>query len=142
MKGLDTPSGRKRDKSEVSRAIEMFSKMPKQEKDQELEDELAQLKLGKTPPDWAQELFGHVKTLTRILHSRLYSKVSSVVSQCATNTIIISQLQETNSHLQARVENRKIKRDIVTPGGGEADNELMRHHGKPENKFKYMFNIS
>ena len=100
MGGLDTPSGRKRDRSEVSSALEMFSKLPNQEEDQESEDELAQLKLAKTAPDWAQELFDHVKTMTRISHNRLYSKVSSVVSQCATNTIIISQLEETNSHLQ------------------------------------------
>ena len=91
------------DGSEVSPALEMFSKMLKQEEGQELEDELAQLKLGKTAPDWAQELFAHVKTMTKISHNTLYSKVSSVVSQCVTNTIIISQLQETNSHLQARV---------------------------------------
>jgi len=109
MDGFDTSSGRKRDRSEVSPALEMFSKMSKQEEDQELEDELAQLKLGKIPPDWAQELFTHVKTMTRISHNRLYSKVSSVVPQCATNTIIISQLQETNSHLQARVEHAEKK---------------------------------
>jgi ribA/ribD-fused uncharacterized protein len=109
MAGLDTPSGRKRDRSEVSPVLEMFSKLPKQEEDQELEDELAQLKLGKTAPDWAQELFDHVKTMTRISHNRLYSKVSCVVSQCATNTIIISQLEETNSHLQARVEHAEKK---------------------------------
>ena len=89
-----TPKDRKGARSEMSPGLEMFSKMPKQEDDQELEVELAQLKLGKTAPDLAQEL---------------YSKVLSVVSQCATNTIIISQLQETNSHLRARLEHVEKK---------------------------------
>jgi len=99
MEGLDTHSGRKRDRSKMSPALEIFSKMTKQQEDQELEDELVQLKLCKTAPDWAQELFAQVKTMTGISHNRLYSKVLSVVSQCVTNTIIISQLQETNSHV-------------------------------------------
>jgi len=84
----------------------MYNKLQKQEEEPL---NISKLDLGNDAPEWAKIMSAHFISAIEASHQKLSGKLSTVITQCAENSIAIDNLEKTSDHMEARLEHMEIK---------------------------------